>query len=423
MNKLLLPGLRIKRWLLLFLIGLIFLIVAFAVAFGEYIKNTLLIFLRLSPSAYSSKIVAVLILGGIGIAFMVMGSRRIMNFLVNTFIPEKRGKIFHFLYKESQLKEGSKIVVLGGGTGLFTILRGLKKYTNNITAVVTMSDMGSRKTTSTGRLRTDLGMLPPGDVRQCLIALSDSPPLVSKLFQYRFSKAQGLEGHSFGNLFLTALTKVTGSFEKAVDETGNILSIRGRVLPVTFDQIHLCAKLQNGKTIKREHNVEEHKIKYKSEIAKLYIEPDAKANKEVLKAIKEADAVVLGPGSLYTSILPNLLVDGMNDAIKNSKAKKIYICNVMTQPGETDGYKVSDHIEKIIKYLGLGVLDFVLINNKKAPEKEYWEYRKKGSDRVRIDDEEMEKYNIKIIKRDLMISTNLLRHDPDKLARAVMKRL
>jgi len=423
MNKLLLPGLRIKRWLLLFMIGLIFFVIAFAMAFGEYIKNTILNFFSLSHDAYSAKVIAVFILAGIGLLFLVLSSRHIMSFLVNTFIPEKKGKIFNILYKESQLKEGSKVVVLGGGTGLFTILSGLKKYTNNITAVVTMSDMGSRTTTSTGRLRTDLGMLPPGDVRQCIIALSDSSPLMAKLFQYRFKKAQGLEGHSFGNLFLTALTKLTGSFEKGVVEASNILAIRGQVLPVTLDQVHLCAKLENGKTIKREHIVEEHKTKHKSEIAKLYLEPKAKANKVVLKAIKEADAIVLGPGSLYTSILPNLLVEGMTDAIKNSKAKKIYICNVMTQPGETDDYNASKHVDKIVKYLGLSVLDYVIINSKKAPEKQYWEYRKKGSDRVRIDDEELEKYDAKIIKRDLMMSTDLLRHDPDKLARAVIKRL
>lgn len=421
MNKLLLPGLRIKRWLLLFIIGLIFLIIAFAMAFGEYIKEMFIRFLRLNLGAYNAKVIAIIVLAAIGLFFLILSSKRIMKFLVNTFIPEKKGKIFHFLYKESQLKRGAKVVVLGGGTGLFTILRGLKKYTNNITAVVTMSDMGSRKSTSTGRLRTDLGMLPPGDVRQCMIALSDSAPLTARLFQYRFKKAKGLEGHSFGNLFLTALTKVTGSFEKGVAEASKILAIRGKVLPVTFDDVHLCARLKNGKTIKREHNVEQHKIKYDSEIANLYLEPEARANREVLKAIKEADAVVLGPGSLYTSILPNLLVKGITDTIKRSKAKKIYICNVMTQPGETDGYRASDHLEKIVKYLGLSVLDYIIINNKRAPERQYQKYRKKGSDRVRIDEGELENYDVTIIKKNLMMSTDLLRHDPDKLARSVLK--
>jgi uncharacterized cofD-like protein len=245
---------------------------------------------------------------------------------------------------------------------------------------------------------------------------------MSKLLQYRFVEGKGLKGHSFGNLLLTALTKVTGSFDKALIEASKILAIRGKVLPVTLDKTHLCAKLENGKMLRQEHNVESHKLKYKSEIAKLFLDPAAGAYHEAVKEIRKADLIVLGPGSLYTSIIPTLLVKGIPEAIKESKAKKVYVCNVMTQPGETDDYSAADHVDKVIRYLGKGVLDYVVVNSARAPEELYRRYRKEGSNRVRIDSDKLKKLDskIKIIEADLITKEDLLRHDSEKLAKVVL---
>ncbi len=428
MNKLLLPGLRVKRWILLTLLGLFFLAVFFVLTFGDellllshIVEIQLAKIFNLEPGAITVKLIVEIILFLAGVAFIVIGVKRTGSFLVDTLLPEKRGKIAHLLYKSSQLSKAPNIVALGGGTGLYSLLFGLKKYTNNIAAIVAMSDMGSRTNTSTGRLRSDFGMLPPGDIRQCLVALSDSGPLMSDVLQYRFKEGGGLKGHAFGNILLTVLTKVTGSFDKAVAAAHHILAIRGKVIPVTLDQVHLCARLENGKVIKREHNVEESKHKYSSEIKELFLEPRAHASKDAIQAIKEADLIILGPGSLYTSIIPNLLAEGIPEAIRASKAKKLYICNVMTQPGETDGYSASDHVEKIVHYLGDNVLDGVLVNTAKAPEQLYQHYKKEGARRVKFDEHDLKRFNASIITADLITMKDLLRHDPEKLARAVLR--
>ena len=428
MNRLLLPGLRLKRWILLVLLGLLSLAIFFVLAFGSVLQvvfhavdTRVSAILHLEPGAIGPKLVIELALFVLGVVFIIIGTKRVLRFLIDALLPEKKGKISHLLYMSSQLSKAPNIVVLGGGTGLFSLLSGLKRYTNNISAIVTMSDMGSRVKTSTGRLRSDFGMLPPGDVRQCLVALSDSGDLMSDVLQYRFKEGSGLKGHSFGNILLTVLTKVTGGFDKAVAAAHQILAIRGKVIPVTLDQVHLCAKLENGRIIKREHNVEEHKLKYGVEVAELFLEPDARASKDALKAIKDADLIVLGPGSLYTSIIPNLLVGGIPEAIRRARAKKVYVCNVMTQPGETDGYTASDHAGKIVRYLGENVLDYIIVNTARAPDALYKRYKKEGARRVKFDETDLKGFNADIVKTDLMTTENLLRHDPDKLARAVLR--
>ncbi|MBI4150197.1 YvcK family protein [Candidatus Woesearchaeota archaeon] len=428
MNKLLLPGLRFKRWILLTLVGFLALAIFFVLAFGD---ELLLLFqiidiqlakiFNLEPGAITIKLIIEILLFIGGLVFVVIGLKRIGSFFIDTLMPEKKGKIAHLLYKSAQLKQAPNIVTVGGGTGLFSLLTGLKRYTNNISSIVTMSDMGSRTHTSTGRLRADFDMLPPGDVRQCLVALSDSGQLMSDVLQYRFKEGTGLKGHAFGNILLTVLTKVTGSFEKAMAAAHHILAIRGKVIPVTLDNVHLCARLENGKIVKREHHVEESKRKYGTEIKELFLEPRAHATKEAIKALKEADLIVLGPGSLYTSIIPNLLVDGIPEAIRASKAKKVYICNVMTQPGETDDYTASDHMSKIVHYLGENVLDGIIVNTARAPEHLYKKYKKEGARRVKFDEYDMKRFNAKIVKADLMTTKNLLRHDPEKLAKTILR--
>jgi len=415
----------LKRWLLMFLIGVVLFIIFVLVAFGDEFAMLMSIInsqvgklISMPLGNYYPKLIIEIALFIISLVFIVIGLRQMASFFINALMPEKKGKIASLLYRQSMLEKAPNIVVIGGGTGLNSILTGLKEYTNNITAVVSVSDEGG----SSRKLRYEFGVLPPGDVRNCIVALSDSEPLMAKLLEYRFKEGEGLKGHSFGNLLLTALTKITGGFDKAIVEAGKILAIRGRVLPVTLAQTRLCAELESGQTIEEEPNVEEHKIKYSSEVKRLFLKPaNVRAFPPAIDAIKKADIVVLGPGSLYTSILPNLLVGGIKEAIKNSKATKVYVCNVMTQPGETDNYKVSDHVDRIVKYLGRDVLDYVIANSSLAPEALYRKYKKQGSTRVKIDEDSIEKrFNIALIKADLLTHKDLLRHDPKKLAKVVI---
>ena len=314
-----------------------------------------------------------------------------------------------------------KIVVIGGGTGLFTLLTGLKNYTDNITAVVTMFDSGG----SSGILRAELGVLPPGDIRRCLIALADSQNMY-KLFEYRFNRGK-FNGHSFGNLLLTALTDISkGDMAKAVEEFGKILAIRGDVLPITLNKTALCAQLKNNQIIIGEAAINGYDIHAHEEIIKrsrppirrIFLKSKAKPFNKVLKAIKEADIIVLGPGSLYTSIIPNLLVQGIPESIAKSKAKKVYVCNIMTQAWETEGYSASKHVEELEKYLGKKVLDYIVVNKGNAPKKLLSKYKKKRAELVRPD---VKKIKIPIKTANLVRLSSLVRHNPKKLAELIIK--
>ena len=256
-----------------------------------------------------------------------------------------------------------KVVVMGGGTGNFTVLRGLKKHSVELSAIVSMADDGG----STGILRDELGVLPPGDVRQCLVALSDSSRMMRSLMSYRFENG-GLGGHSLGNLMLSALEKVTGSFERAVEEMGRILYIKGKVIPVTTHQVRLKMILKDRRLLEGEKEIYlSHEID--KGYSKIYLEPFPKPNPHALSEIKNADLVVIGPGGLHTSIIPNLLVEGVSEALRESHAKKVFICNLMNRKGQTTGYKVSDYLKEIVCYLGEDVFDFILVNNQMpAPE-------------------------------------------------------
>jgi uncharacterized cofD-like protein len=305
--------------------------------------------------------------------------------------------------------ENLNIVALGGGTGLSTLLRGIKKYRCNITAVVTVADDGG----SSGILRNELGVLPPGDIRNCLVALSEEESLMSRLFQYRFPAKGILAGHSFGNLFLTAMAAISGGFDNAIAKSGEVLAIRGCVLPVTLSNVTLEAELENGKIIKGESSVS----KTKEKIRKINLTPFAPpAAPEVLEAIKKADVIIFGPGSLYTSIIVNLLVDAVADTIKASKAYKIYVCNIMTQPGETSGYKLSDHIKAIEEHSYDGIIDCILMNKGKIPEKVLKRYKRYGSYQVEAD-----KVKIKTVKNSLFSDEIYARHDSAKLTDALIK--
>ncbi|SRR4030043_293110 len=306
-----------------------------------------------------------------------------------------------------------KIVVIGGGTGSYTVLRGLKKYDAELTAVFNMMDSGG----SAGRLRDEFGFLPAGDVRRGLIALSPETSMLRKLFEYRFSKGQGLEGHNFGNLFLTALRDITGSDVQAIEDAGKILNIKGRVLPVTTTDCHVGAILENGQVIVSEVNLLIPKHDPRLRVKKVFLMPKAKAYKPAVESILKANKVVIAPGGLHYSLLPSILVSGVKDALKKSRADKIYVCNIMTQYGDSTGFKASDFVKEMEKYLGKGVIDYVICNNKRPSAKLIQEYGKEKAEYVEPD---IVSKKFRVIKTDLLDNIHLARHNPDKLAKTIM---
>lgn len=315
-----------------------------------------------------------------------------------------------------------KVVVIGGGTGLSILLRGLKKFTSNITAIVNVADDGG----GSGVLREDLGMLPPGDIRACMLALANTEPTMEKLLHYRFNNGL-LKGQSFGNLFLAAMNGIYGSFEMAIKEASNVLAITGQVYPMTLERICLYAELNNGKIVKGESNIPIISKETNSRIKKVFIDPEISSPlEEGVEAIKSADLIVLGPGSLYTSIIPNLLVKNIEDIIYSSKAPKVYIVNVMTQPGETDGYGVIDHIEAIQRHSRKDLLDYAIVNVETIPEAIVLEkYKIDGSSPVVLSDKEiglMDNYGIRLVTGKLIdIKRDYIRHDNIKLSRILME--
>ena len=310
------------------------------------------------------------------------------------------------------MNRNARIAGIGGGTGLSTLLEGLKHMTNNLTAIVTVTDDGG----SSGRLRKDLNMLPPGDIRNCIVSLAESNSLISELFQYRFSGKSDLSGHSFGNLYIAAMTAITGSFARGISETSRVLAIKGKVLPSTLENIVLGARFKDGKTILGQTKI----IAYPDPIDEVFLVPgNPPAHNGVLEACKEADLIILGPGSLFSSIIPNLLVKGVNDAIMESKAKKIYICNIMTQPGETDDFTVSDHLLAVEKYLGYSI-DYLIINTGKISKNLIKKHTRKNSFTVTDDSRRLIK-RTKIIRADIISNKDYARHDPEKISKVIFE--
>lgn len=314
-----------------------------------------------------------------------------------------------------------KVVVIGGGTGNFSVLKGLKNYDVDLSAIVSMADDGG----STGILRDELGVLPPGDVRQCLVALSDSSRLMRSLMNYRFENG-GLEGHNFGNLLLSALEKVTGSFEKAVEEVAKILAIKGKVIPVTTHEVRLKMILNNRKVLEGEKEIylsQEIDQGYKS----IYLEPYPKANPHAIDEMINADMIVVGPGGLHTSLIPNLLVEGVADALRRSQAKKTFVVNLMNRKGQTTGFKVSDYLRELKRYIGEDVFDFIVVNDQPPSQELIAVYADEG-DIVENDLRDDERIRLASLlgelkdgpKKDLL-KRNLIRHDSKKLAQELMK--
>jgi len=356
----------------------------------------------------------------VGLLLIGIGQNRSINSIQKALVPEKDTFLVDALRVKSKLNRGPNIVAIGGGTGLSTLLKGLKNYSSNITAIVTVSDDGG----SSGILRKQLGVQPPGDIRNCLAALSNEEPTLTRLFQYRFSGGSDLEGHSFGNLFLSALTTITGSLEKAVQASSKVLAVQGQVLPATNIDVMLWAELEDGEKIFGESKISKSK-KLISRIG--YLPENPSALPSALESIKEADLIVLGPGSLYTSLLPNLLVPEIVDALLQSNAPKIYISNLMTQPGETDGLDVYQHIKAIEKQLSNFGVNARIFNSilsqiqfEKSPLVDYYESR--GAEPVQCNKEKLLSEGYYVLQAPLYSKriTPTLRHDPRRLARAVM---
>lgn len=345
---------------------------------------------------------------------MLIAIRFIIRSVITVILPDNSERLVDIIYEKRRLGKGPAVTVIGGGHGLSVLLRGIKKETTNVTAVVTVADDGG----SSGRLREDLGIIPPGDLRNCLVALADTEPLMERLFQYRFEGKSALAGHSFGNLFLAAMNELTGDMETALKESSKVLAVEGHVLPASNAHVRLDAIMEDGTIVQGESHIPEaHKKIHRVKLFPEHVKPV----KSALEAITNADAIVLGPGSLYTSIMPNLLIDGLADALIKSKAIKIYICNVMTQPGETDRYTASMHAKAIIDHAGRGAIDYMLVNKAPISDKLLKYYAARGSYPVEVDEEEINKLGIGLMKADIISETEVLHHDSEKLSRAVMR--
>lgn len=413
------PGINLKRWLLLFAVGGLCCTIGLALIFNYQFMGFLEeMFFRMSylTTGKYSNTVSILIGAlsiGLGMFVMYYATRRIIRSVVEAVMPDNNSSLMEIIFTQRKLTRGPAITVVGGGTGLSTLLRGMKYITNNCTAVVTAGDDGG----SSGRLRKELGIIPPGDLRNCLVALADREPLMERVMQYRFQGDSILAGHSFGNLFIAAMAEAEGGMEAGLDATSQILNVRGKVVPSTLKDIRLKALMTDGTIISGESEIP----KARKRIDTMIMEPkDAPAAPSAAQAILNADILILGPGSLYTSVIPNLLVDGIREAILESKAVKIYICNVMTQPGETDGYGAYEHVQAILQHAGQQFLDYVIVNDQRVTTAQLTQYSEKGSMPVTPDIKKIERLGIQVIPTRLISNKDMVRHNPQKLAQVII---
>lgn len=390
-------GINVKRWLVAIAIGLLALDSALVQWFNQ------------APGW--SPAVTWLMAGG-GAFLTAFGLNRLVAHVEKVVNSGGGRPLLASLHRDRPGSARIRVVAIGGGTGLSTVLRGMKRYCDAMTAIVTVADDGG----SSGRLRRDLGVVPPGDIRNCLAALADEEELLTTLFRYRWADGE-LAGHSFGNLFLTAMADIAGDFEKGVRLASHVLAIRGQVLPVSLDSITLIAHLADGREVVGESAI----TAAGGEIAHLRLEPESPLPlAEALQAIEAADVILLGPGSLFTSILPNLLVPGIAGAVARSQAAKLFICNVMTQPGETQSFSVADHLAALERHLGSTLVDAILVNDH-MPTRLLAQYEAAGSVPVRIDREALDAMGVQLVTGDLLLEgEERVRHDPDKLARTVL---
>jgi uncharacterized cofD-like protein len=417
------PGLGVKRWFTVIAVGVLLVSTGVTLIVNVKLLGALeFAIISAMDAAYGvtghvfSPMAGGIILLLLGTGIIVYGLRETIRSIVDVFLPRGDPRLVELLVQQRQLQRGPKIVILGGGTGLSTLLRGLKKISTNLTAVVTVFDDGG----SSGRLRREQGILPPGDIRNCLVALAEAEPLVTRLFEHRF-KGGDLDGHSFGNLFIASMVQVTGDLETAVKECSKVLAIRGRVLPTTLHDVTLCAEFTDGTVVEGESAI----TRAGRVIRRVYLKPArVPALQDVLEAVGEADLIILGPGSLYTSVIPNLLVERVVDAIRQSRALKVYVCNVMTQQGETRGFRASDHVRVLLEQRGPGLFEYVLANTRRPRNQALLaRYSQEGAEPVEPDLDAIRSLGPKPVPEDLISEEELVRHDPRKIATVLLQLL
>lgn len=395
--KWLYPGMRVKRWILLCVFGIILCSVGFVLTITEVQKTP------------GSLIVL------LGAAIVAVSIRKIIKSVVTVLLPERENELVNIVYQKRYLERGPRLVVIGGGSGLSVLLHGLKEFTSNITAVVTVGDDGG----SSGRLREQFNIPPPGDIRNCLVALADAEGLMGDLFQFRFKdkEAGELGGHSFGNLFILAMLKVTGDFEKAIREASKILAIRGRVVPSTVKVVTLVAQHKDGSETVGESNIS----KTRNPIERLYLRPEGcAAAEDAIETIRDADGIVMGPGSLYTSILPNLLIEDIAKAVAESPAPKIYVCNVMTQPHETDHFSAFDHVNVLVEHTRPEILSHVIVNTGQIPMNTLTKYAKEEAYPVTADLAKIRSLGYEVVEDNIVTYQDMVRHNSRRVSKIIL---
>jgi len=413
------PGIRLKRWLLLFTAGGIVCAFSLAILFNNQVmgmaEELLFRLSYLATGKYGNGLTLAIGIAGmlLGIAIMIYAVKRLVRSVVEAISPGSSDSLVETIFTQRKLSSGPAITAIGGGTGLSTLLRGMKYITGNCTAVVTVGDDGG----SSGRLRQELGIIPPGDLRKCLVAMAEREPLMERVLQYRFEGDSYLSGHSLGNLFLAAIAETEGGMEEGLNAASQILKIHGQVVPSTLQNIQLAADMTDGTYILGQAEI----AQARKRIRRLHMLPeDVPATKSAVESILQADILILGPGSLYTSVICNLLVPDIREAVLKSKAIKIYICNIMTQPGETDGYGAYEHVKTLIDYAGRQFLDYVIVNSQEISEEQKTVYLAKDQVPIAPDTEKIEQLGIKVIPAKMISKSDMVRHDPQKLAQAIL---
>ncbi len=422
----LLPGIKIKRYLFSIFLGILLLLYSVAVVYFRFstgsktafFKKVFLISIaRKIPFGSSVIVIVGFITLFFAISLVILGLRELVGSISSALLPEKNQKeIMNIVFERRKEDLKKRIVIIGGGTGVSTILEGLRDKFVKVSAIVTVADSGG----SSGRLRKEMGILPPGDLRNCLVALAGQNSKIGKLLSFRFrEKNSCLNGHSMGNLMIAALTRMYGDFGDAVIELGKMLNIKGEAMPFTTDEITLCAEFEDGSIVKGEAEITEHK----GRIKRVFIEPDTvKPYILALKRISEADVILLGPGSLYTSVIPPLLLASLTDTLIRSKAVKVYICNIMTEPGETDHFTAFDHVRVLEDIIGKNVLDYVLVNNGQISNYYIRKYEASGSEPVIFDTANFEKNSVKYIVDNFVSERGeVVRHNSERIAAAIME--
>ncbi len=410
------PGMRVKRWLGLAFLSTAVLTLAFLYAFGiDLMRFLYRSFPLAQPARYGLAAAALLS----GIAAFLFAILKLVRSVARGVAPGSHEKMAAAVYRTRVLERAPRVVAIGGGTGLSTLLRGLKQITANITAVVTVTDDGG----SSGRLRDEIDVLPPGDVRNCLLALAEDESRLSDYFQHRFDSPPELAGHSLGNLVLVGLEQATGGFDRAIEAMSHFLNVRGRVLPATLTRTHLVARFSDGEVVEGESRIGHDGRR----VERLWLSTKpVPAYERVLEAIGDADLILLGPGSLFTSLVPNLLVDSIAEAIESADAEKVLITNLMTQPGETGGFKLSDHLRALDAYIRIEGFDLLLVNSARPTEPLLAGYRSEAAEPVEDDLATPSGHGPRVIREDLVGTADLagkttVKHDPDKLARAITR--